>query len=369
MLLGEVGVDKLLERWQILPANELNSLRRNKGSSKRDRMKAFMKRATFWRELVQWGFFAWVLYIGVRFGMFVHHFESNGVAPFIARPTGVDGFLPIGGLASLKLWLVTGLFDTKHPAALVLLVTFLLMSLLAKKSFCSWLCPVGTLSEAAWKVGKRIFGRNFTMWSWFDIPLRALKYLLLAFFVKILLIDMPVNAIASFLQSPYWSLSDVKMLRFFTQISTTTIVVLATTAVLSVLYKNFWCRYLCPYGALLGLVSILSPFKIRRDTTTCSDCKLCSKTCPSQLQVHLKNIIYNAECSGCLSCVDVCPQSSLAMSTSLVPKPLPRWVFPLTLISIYAVGIIIGMANGHWESSMTYKDYQRLIPMVDRLSH
>ncbi len=332
-------------------------------------MKTFLKKTTFWRELVQWGFLAWVLYLGIRFGMFVRHFESNGVAPFIARPSGVDGFLPIGGLASLKLWLLNGEFDTKHPAALVLLVTFLLMSLLAKKSFCSWLCPVGTLSEAAWKVGKKILGRNYTMWRWLDIPLRGLKYLLLAFFVKILLIDMPARAIASFVQSPYWSLSDVKMLRFFTQISTTTIVVVATTAVLSLLYKNFWCRYLCPYGALLGLVSMLSPFKIRRDITTCIDCQKCSNTCPSQLKVHLSNNICNPECTGCLTCVEVCPQSSLAMSTFLPRQPLPRWVFPLVLLSIYAAGIIIGMVSGHWESSMTYGDYQRLMPMVDQLNH
>jgi polyferredoxin len=243
------------------------------------------------------------------------------------------------------------------------------MSLLAKKSFCSWLCPIGTLSETAWKVGKRIFGRNFTMWRWVDIPLRALKYLLMAFFVKILLIDMLANDIASFLQSSYWSVSDVKMLHFFTQVSTTTIIVIATTAILSLLYKNFWCRYLCPYGALLGLISILSPFKIRRDTTTCIDCKQCSKTCTSHLQVHLKNNIYDPECSGCLSCVDVCPKNSLAMSTSFVPKPSPRWVFPLILISIYVGGILFGMGTGHWESSMTYDDYQRLIPTVNRLSH
>jgi polyferredoxin len=328
-------------------------------------MKTFMKKVTFWRELVRWGFLAWVLYIGVRFSMFVSHFENGGATPFISRPTGVDGFLPIGALASLKLWLVTGLFDTRHPAALVLLVTFLLMSLLAKKSFCSWLCPVGTLSDSAWRVGKRIFGRNFTMWPWCDIPLRVLKYLLLAFFVKILLIDMPASAIASFLHSSYWSMADVKMLHFFVQISTTTIVVVAITAVLSLLYKNFWCRYLCPYGALFGLVSMLSPFRIRRDTSTCIDCKRCSTACPSQLQVHRKNSIYNAECSGCLTCVDACPKSSLEMSTPLEAKPLPRWVFPLMLISIYGVGVLIGMVSGHWESGITYEDYQGLIPMAN----
>ncbi|MCF6265423.1 MAG: 4Fe-4S binding protein [Desulfuromusa sp.] len=331
-------------------------------------MKKFLSKTSFWRTSVQWGFFSWILYIGIRFGMFVRHFTSNGVTPFVTRPAGVDGFLPIGGLASLKLWLFTGTFDDKHPAALVLLVTFLLMSLIAKKSFCSWLCPVGTLSEAMWKVGKRIFRRNFTIWRWLDIPLRGLKYFLLAFFVKILLIDMPVFAIVSFVQSPYWALSDVKMLHFFTNLSAITMVVVGSSTILSLFYKNFWCRYLCPYGALLGLVSMFSPFKIRRNINTCIDCKLCTQTCPAQLTVHKSSAIYNPECCACLSCVEVCPQRSLSMSTILERQPLPRWVFPVLLLSIYATGIIIGMASGHWDSSMTYADYQRLIPMVNQLS-
>jgi polyferredoxin len=322
-----------------------------------------------WRNWVQWGFFIWIAYLGIRFGLFVRHFTSNGASPFIIRPSGVEGFLPIGGLASLKLWLFTGTFDDKHPAALVLLVTFLLMSLLAKKSFCSWLCPVGTLSEGAWKLGKLVFGRNFILWRWLDIPLRSLKYLLLAFFVKILLIDMPARAIAAFVESPYWSLSDVKMLHFFTQLSITTIAVLGITTLLSLFYKNFWCRYLCPYGALLGLVSMLSPFKIRRDINNCIDCKLCSKACPAQLTVHNSTAIGNAECSGCLTCVEVCPQQCLSMSTKLERQPLPRWVFPVVVLSIYASGVTIGMVSGHWDSSLNYADYQRLIPMVDSLNH
>lgn len=242
--------------------------------------KSSWQKTTVWRNLVQWSFFIWILYLGIRFGQFVQHFVSQGATPFVTRPTGVDGFLPIGGLASLKLLLTTGQFDTVHPAALVLLLTFLVMSLLAKKSFCSWLCPVGTLSEAVWKLGRRIFGRNFIPWRWLDTALRSLKYLLLAFFAKIILIDMSAAALAAFLKTPYWALSDIKMLQFFTRMSLTTMIVLVVVTLLSVFIKNAWCRYLCPYGALLGLVSLLSPFKIRRDTTTCTDCRECTRTCP-----------------------------------------------------------------------------------------
>ena len=333
------------------------------------RKKVNWQKTTFWRRLVQWSFLFWVLYLGVRFGLFVQHFTSQGATPYVARPTGVDGFLPIGGLASLKLLLTTGQFDTLHPAALVLLSTFLLMSLAAKKSFCSWICPVGTLSEAVWALGGRTCGRNFILWRWLDIALRGLKYLLLAFFVKIILIDMSAVALAAFLKTPYWALSDIKILQFFTRMSPTTMIVLVVVILLSFFVKNFWCRYLCPYGALLGLVSLVSPFKVRRDTTTCIDCRECTRTCPSRISVHSRTAVMNPECTGCLSCVEACPHNSLAMSVRGLRKPLPRWVFPVVLLTLYAAGVSFGMVSGHWESVLGYQDYQRLIPMVDFLSH
>lgn len=329
-------------------------------------MSVFNK-VSLWRQVVQWVFLGWILYIGLRFGQFVHHFDSDAVAPLVARPSGVDGFLPIGGLASLKLWLFTGVFDDKHPAALVLLITFLLMSVLTKKSFCSWLCPVGTLSEALWKLGQRLLGRNFVLWKWLDFILRSVKYLLLGFFVKILLIDMSVFDISDFLHSPYWSLADVKMLHFFTAMSRVTIAVICVTALLSLLYKNFWCRYLCPYGALLGLVSMGSLFKIRRNKKSCTACGQCARVCPSLLPVDRYAVIYSPECTGCLTCVSTCPHDSLVMGTALDTKPLPRWVFPMVVLGVYASGVGLGMLAGCWESSLSYADYQRLMPLLSRL--
>ncbi len=332
-------------------------------------LRGAIARTAFWRSAVQWGFFFWVLYIGLKFGLFVHHFESGGAAPYHSRPQGVEGFLPIGALVSLKHWMATGIFDTIHPAALVLFLTFMAMSLLAKKSFCSWLCPVGTLSEGLWKIGRRLFGRNFHPWTWLDVGLRGIKYLLLFFFVKIILLDMPAIAMGSFLKAPYWAVSDIKMLHFFTGMSATVMTFIAVTAALSLLYRNAWCRYLCPYGALLGLVSLMSPMKIRRREEFCTDCRLCSRTCPARMPVHRRGSIRSPECTGCLSCVGACPEEALAMNTPFHGKFAPSWVFPVLALSIYAGGIFIGMATGHWETSLTYQDYQRLIPMIPYLSH
>lgn len=327
-----------------------------------------IKKTSFWRTVIQWGFFLWIIFIGVQFGLFVRHFELDGATPFYPRPGGVEGFLPIGALASLKYWLATGEFNAVHPAALVLFLTFLAMSLLTKKSFCSWLCPVGTLSEGLWKLGRRIFGRTFRMWGWLDVILRGLKYGLLLFFVKILLVDMPVQALGAFLQAPYWAISDVKMLHFFTGMSLTTLSVLAVLAGFSLLYQNFWCRYLCPYGALLGLVSVLSPMKIRRAVDGCNGCQRCSQVCPSWLPVHRKVSLRSPECTGCLTCVESCPRRSTAMAP-FWKRNLPRWVFPVLILAVYSGGVALGMATGHWESSLTYQDYLKLIPMAQFLSH
>ena len=329
-----------------------------------------IKSASTIRTAVQWCFMFWVIGIGIRFGIFVSAVESGATAPLVSRPPGVEGFLPIGALTSLKYWLVSGEIHPVHPAALVIFVTILLMSLLAKKSFCSWLCPVGTLSEGAFKIGRKLVGRNYRIWRWLDYGLRSIKYLLLLMFVKYILVDMSIEALGGFLDAPYWAVSDVKMLHFFTSMSLTTMVVLAILTLLSLFYKMFWCRYLCPYGALLGLASIFSPFKIRRDSTGCTGCQRCSAICPSGLVVHSSTAVSSPECTGCLTCVASCPERNvLAMKPVFWKQSLPVWVFPTVVLSIFMAGIGTGMISGHWQSSLHYADYQKLMPLVPYLSH
>ena len=322
------------------------------------------------RTVVQWCFMFWVVGIGIRFGMFVNSAASGAAAPFVSRPPGVEGFLPIGALTSLKYWLVSGEIHPVHPAALVIFLTILLMSLLAKKSFCSWLCPVGTLSEVSHRLGRKVFGRNFRVWLWLDLLLRSIKYLLLLLFVVFILMGMSAASVLKFLDAPYWAVSDVKMLHFFTRMSASTMVVLALLTFLSLFYKMFWCRYLCPYGALLGLLSIISPFKIRRDASGCTGCRRCTAACPSGLEVHSSTAISSPECTGCLTCAVSCPEKKvLAMQPPFWKQPLPAWVFPAVVLFIFTAGIGTGMVSGHWQSSLSFADYKRLIPVMENLSH
>lgn len=331
------------------------------------------------RRIVQWTFVALNGWIAVQFFLWVRWFERGGVGWQVSRPPGVEGWLPIAGLMNFKYLLVTRRVPAIHPAAMFLLIAFLFMSLLLKKAFCGWLCPVGTLSEALWKLGRKLLGRNFRVPRWLDHELRGLKYLLLGFFVLVIA-WMPVEALRSFMAGPYGTIADVKMLDFFRTIGWIGVGVMAWLVVLSVLIQNFWCRYLCPYGALMGLVSMLSPVKIRRDPESCLDCGKCRRACPSGLKVDQLIQVRSVECTACMACVASCPVENalqLALPPANAHTANARWrgrvLTPRTMAVLLAViflGVVLyARMTGHWQTHVPRAVYMQLVPHADEVSH
>jgi polyferredoxin len=269
---------------------------------------------------------------------------------------------------NLKAWIVTGRIPAVHPAAAVLLAAFLLISLLFRKSFCSWLCPIGTLSEYLWRAGRKIFGRNFVVPRAVDLPLRGLKYLLLGFFLWAIG-GMSAAAIEAFMESPYGLIADVKMLNFFRYLSATAAIVLGALVILSLLVQNFWCRYLCPYGALVGLVSLLSPLRIRRDPVTCIDCAKCAQACPAWLPVDRLLQVRSAECTGCLECVAVCPVAGALELSAPRRLRVPAWVLAAGIAIVFLGLTGWAQFSGHWRTDLPAKVYLDLVPRADQFRH
>lgn len=325
------------------------------------------------RHGVQLVFLLLNVYLGVQFYRFVLQFETYQAERQILRPAGVEGWLPIAGLMNLKLLLLTGQIPRIHPAAMFLLIAFLLMSILLRKAFCGWLCPVGTLSEWLWRFGRKYLGRTWEIPKWADLPLRSLKYILLGLF-GYAVYSMTVAELRAFLYSPYGLVADVKMLNFFRFLGTAGAAILIALFLLSIAVKNFWCRYLCPYGGLMGLTALLSPVWIRRQPAKCVDCGKCTKACPAHLPVHTHIQIRSAECTGCLECVAVCPAEG-ALDLSLLGKqPVGRgrtepWAIAAIVGLVFSGIVILAKTSGHWQSPIPAAVYQRLIPHASELEH
>lgn len=317
------------------------------------------KDSQFSRSLVQLAFALLTIWIGIEFYLFIQWGVTGGAEEFYPRPPGVEGFLPISALMSLKYWLQTGIINEIHPSGLFILLAILAIGVFLKKSFCSWLCPIGTLSESLWMFGKKIFRRNLNISRWIDYPLRSLKYLLLIFFLYAIW-NMDVNALRTFIYSPYNKMADVKMYLFFADISSFALWTILILIVLSIIVKNFWCRYLCPYGALLGSLSWLSPLKITRNKETCIDCELCTKACPSNIKVHKVTRVWSDECTACFSCVEECPaKNTLELRAHPSGKPVSAGIFTLLVVGVFFAITGLAMLTGHWNNGINNDEYQR----------
>ncbi len=318
-----------------------------------------------YRRVVQYGFLTVVLLIGTIFTIFVKQLEM-GKTPVVSRPPGVEGFLPISALISLKYWLYTGVFNLVHPSALVLVLIIMAAAIIVKKGFCSWVCPFGLLSEYLAKIHVKLFQKPRRLPSWLDYPLRSVKYLLLFFFIRAIFFQMDVTALKNFIYSPYNRVADIKMYKFFADMSGLTLGVLLTLLLLNVLVRNFWCRYLCPYGALLGAVSWSSVFKIHRNKKSCIDCEKCTKVCPANIKVHSAGVVFSDECHACLQCVDACPvKDTLYMSATAKRAKLPRLVVPVIIVMLFVGGSSLARLLGVWQNDIGVEEYKARVQDIN----
>lgn len=320
------------------------------------------------RMAVQIIFALFLLFIGIRFYQFYSHFNSLGLDPLVSRPPAVEGFLPISALVALKVWITTGIFDPIHPAGLVLFAFFIASGFFFRKAFCGWMCPIGTLSEWLARLGKKLFKRNFDVPKWLKWILTPIKYLILLIFLKMIVFDMPTFFAIDFMAGDYNKISDVKMMLFFLNIGGLGLKVILVLVVLSLFVKNFWCRFLCPYGALIGLGSVFGITKIKRNQDLCIDCNACTRVCPQRVTVSKVKTVKTPDCTACMSCVEVCPVKD-ALNMTVATKKVNKWIVPAAFFATFFIVIAIAKLTGHWHTMITYEEWRHLIPNIYNIGH
>ncbi|MFC1532534.1 4Fe-4S binding protein [Thermodesulfobacteriota bacterium] len=221
------------------------------------------------------------------------------------RFPSVDAICPFGGLESLYSIIFQGKFLHRVlSSSLILLGIITVITIFSGRSFCGWICPLGTLQGIMSGFGKRHLRSNNSLKKLTDINIRWFRYVILFLFTigawyggKLLI--RPYD--------PWVAWMHISEFTHTIEEFPIGMVMLLIVLLISLFIPRTFCRYLCPMGAFLSLVNKLSLNKIQRNSETCTQCGLCDKTCPVGLEVSQSETVERSECISCGECASVCP--------------------------------------------------------------
>lgn len=189
--------------------------------------------------------------------------------------------------------------------------------ILGGRSFCSWACPYGLLSEWAELIHKRLVALGIikkrkkitTRWKYFI----AVCFLLASYF-------------SGYLVYQYVNLVGITSRILIYGLLETGLIVLFVLAIEVFFFQRLWCRSVCPSGAAFGLLGKVSLIRLEADTSKCDKCGACTPEChvPEALKVVFAKrtpernarpgrdqssgtvMITSTDCTLCGKCMDSC---------------------------------------------------------------
>lgn len=240
----------------------------------------------FIRHLVQ--FTAFILFPG----LFIMVFSAlrDLVTAFI------DGSFSFGGL---------------FPQLLLVCVVFLVTGLWGR-FFCGFLCSFGMMQELLFFFLGRFISKRVRIPERVDSVMKFYKYAVVVFIIAgIWMLALPVDS-----SWDPWGVFGMLVSGNLSVVSsaipTVGFALLLAIVVGSLFVRRFFCRYLCPLGALFAVVSRKRLYKIKRQEDTCINCGLCTRTCSMGIHIPEKDAVVSGECMQCMQCLAICPKESLS---------------------------------------------------------
>ena len=256
------------------------------------------------RKGIQIIFFTVAAFIAVN-----HSLAEVGKPIPLIGEASLHAICPFGGVVSIYNLLTSGsLVKMIHESSVVLMIIVFLSALILGPLFCGWICPFGTFQEWTSRIGRKLFKKRYnTLIPYkFDKYLRFLRYGVL---IWVLIMTAWSGKIIFADYDPYYAL-----FQFWTgEVALTAFIALFAVLGLSLFIERPFCKYACPYGAVLGLFNFIRIIPLRRNVSTCISCSACDKSCPMNIPVSKKKKIIDHQCISCFECTSdegACPVSA-----------------------------------------------------------
>ena len=262
------------------------------------------------RRLVQLAFLVLVLV-----GVFVY--QAN-----------CERWCPFGGVEALYTYAAEGnMLCSLGTSNFFILGGVLLSVVLVRRAFCGYLCPIGALSEWLGSLGRRVGLARRKVPARVDRALGLLKYAVLA---AVLTATWRAGELLFRGYDPCYALIS----RHGADITYWAYVVAGAVAVASLVITVPFCRWFCPFAAVLSPFSRLGLARVRREESACTSCGRCERQCPMAIPVASLDQVTDARCTSCLTCVEACPKRAEGALSWGLPKPIRHGWSQAALIAI-----------------------------------
>lgn len=182
---------------------------------------------------------------------------------------------------------------------------FLVSTIFVGRMFCGYLCPLGTIQEAVFSPRGRKYRKQHQIPYFYEKRFASLKYAIL-----LITTALSIGGIGYV----YIRLCPIYALSLLPRLAMPGLAVLLLIVIAGVFQERFWCRFLCPYAALMNIFQGLGKLfglkrrKIHRNLERCVDCGICMLYCPMNLNIAEDEYVHSAECIHCDVCANKCPK-------------------------------------------------------------
>ncbi|MBU3199030.1 FMN-binding protein [Clostridium estertheticum] len=226
-------------------------------------------------------------------------------------------------------------FITAFPT-LIEFTTVIIVTIFLGRFFCGWVCAFGAYNDFIYLLSKKVFKVNFKVNEEVDKVLKYVKYVVLLLLViivwtmgsKVLDTTSPWDAFAQITNFPQV---------LFDYTIGVALLLLITLGALFV--ERFFCRYLCPLGAVFNILSRIGILKIKKPTDKCGKCRLCTNNCSMGLSLYKAQSVCGGDCINCFKCIEACPRSNTKINVlgENVNPELASGVAIAAMVGLYAV--------------------------------
>ena len=242
--------------------------------------------------------------------------------------------LALEQLKSIYQMIIGGNFDFLSAiTSSIELITIIVSTIVIGRFFCGWFCSFGALNDLMYYLNKKIFKVKFKINPKVDNILKYIKYIVLLF---IIVVSWTLGSNILKGTSPWDAFAQITSPSIVISSFAIGLVLLLLISVGAFFIERFFCRYLCPLGAVFSLISRIGIFKINKPSKDCGKCRACTNNCSMGIQLYKTEKQHGGECINCLKCVEVCPRKNAnanAFGENINPA----------LASTVAIGAFVGM--------------------------